>query len=332
MRPPNPRLTLLLAGIAVVSLVAAVPLSAPGSLGYGCGGAQGADLDRNAQGQWLVLQGGELRDGDTVVVARYDDDWRRLARLELELPANATRDDDDGLRAVSLTPSLPEGDGFWVVTSDDRAYKFARDGRFTGDVNPARVVRDEGDPGVDSVPDHAIDWEVEQYGDAVDANFFASRPGVDRNYVLARDGTVLAYTSNWQYTGVTHEGVDGNDCYGERPAWPSAFELLAASTAFGFVGLALASWVVRDDLANAAALALGGPVVAGTFSMYLLPDVATAVYHLPDVAIGVGLLAPVAWAAWQTREDPVASFPVLVLSGAALVAAGVRYLLASGLL
>ncbi|MFC6952998.1 hypothetical protein [Halorubellus litoreus] len=329
MRPPNPRLTLLLAGIAVVSLVAAVPLSGPGVLGYGCGGAQGVDLDRNAQGQWLVLQGGELRDGDTVVVARYDDDWRRLARLELELPANATG--DDVVRATSLTPALPEGDGFWVVTSDDRAYKFSRDGRFTGDVNPARVVREESDPSVDTIPDDAIDWEDEQYGDAVDAEYGAPESGVDRNYVLARDGTVLAYTSNWQYTGVTHEGVDGNDCYGERPAWPSAFELLAASSALGFVGLALASWVARDDLASAAALALGGPVVAGTFSMYLLPDVATAVYHLSDVAIGVGLLAPVAWAAWQTHEDPVASFPALALSGAALVAAGVRYLLASGL-
>jgi hypothetical protein len=331
MRPPNPRLTLLLSALAVVSLVAAVPLSAPGVLGYGCGGTQGVDLDRNAQGQWLVLQGGELRDGDTVVVARYDDDWERLARLELELPANATGG-DDVVRATSLTPSLPEGDGFWVVTSDDRAYKYDRAGEFTGEVNPARVVRDVGDPGLDSVPDHAIDWEDEQYGDAVDAEYVTAETGGDRNYVLARDGTVLAYTSNWQYTGVTHEGVDGNDCYGERPMWPSAFELLAASTALGVVGLALASWVARDDLASAAALALGGPVVAGTFSMYLLPDVATAVYHLPDVAIGVGLLAPVAWAAWQTREDPVASVPVLVLSGSALVAAGVRYVLASGLL
>lgn len=330
MRPSNSRLTLLLAGIAVVSLVAAVPLSAPARLGYGCGGAQGADLDRNAQGEWLVLRGGDLAEDGSVVVARYADDWRRVARHELDLPANATSG-DDAVRAVSLTPSRPEGDGFWVVTSDDRAYKYDRAGRFTGDVNPARVVRDAGDPGVDRVPADTIDWEDEQYGDAVDAESGAPYPDVNRNYVLARDGTVLTYTANWQYTGVTHEGVDGNDCYGQRPAWPSAFELLAASTAFGFVGLALASRVARDDLASAAALALAGPVVAGTFSMYLLPDVATAVYHLPDVAIGVGLLAPVAWAVWAAREDPVAAAPALVLSGAALVAAGVRFLLASGL-
>ncbi|WP_323677138.1 hypothetical protein [Halorubellus sp. PRR65] len=330
MRPPNPRLTLLLAGLAVVSLVAAVPLSAPGHLGYGCGGPQGADLDRTDAGQWLVLQGGEYRDGEPLVVARYGADWRRLARHELELPANATAD-DDAVHPVSLTPSKPEGGGFWVVTNDDRAYRYDRTGEFTGDVNPARAVREGGDPGVDSAPADAIDWEVEGYGDTVDAEATASESDVARNYVLARDGTVLAYTSNWQYTGVTHEGVDGNDCFGERPAWPSAFELLAATTAFGLVGLALTSWVAREDLASAAALAVGGPVVAGTFSMYLLPDVASAVYRLPDVALGVGLLAPVAWAAWRTREDPVVAFPALVLSGSALVAAGVRYLLASGL-
>lgn len=320
----------LLAVVAVLSLAVAVPVAFPATLGYGCGGPQGADLDRNARGQWLVLQGGVAPADESAVVVRYSDDWRELARYDIDLPASAT-DDGEFAAAVSLTPSSPDDDGFWVVTRDDRAYKFARNGSFTGETSRARVVREEGDPGVDAAPDDAIDWEVERYGDAVDVEL-ATDEGADRNYVLARDGTVLEYTTGWQYTGVTHQAVAGSECFGERPAWPSAWELLVASSAVGVVGLALTSWLARDDLGLAAVLAVGGPVLAGTLSMYLLPDYAGGVYALPDVALGVGLLAPVAAAGWYVDEDPVVSLPLLALSGAALVAAGVRYLLASGLL
>jgi hypothetical protein len=313
----------VLAVLALVSLAVAVPAAFPGRLGYGCGGPHGTDLDQNARGQWLVLKGGETSAQSPPEVARYSRDWRELARYDLALPANAT---DDVLEAVALVPSRPEADGWWLVTADDRAYGFARNGSFTGETARASVVSDVNDPSPALAPDDAIDWEAEQYGNVVDVE-----RGPDANYALAMDGTVLRYTEGWQYTGVTHSVFADIGCFGERPAWPSAWELLVASSAIGMLGLALTSSLARDDLRRAAALAVGGPLVAGTFSMYLLPDVATAVYHLPDVAIGVGLLAPVAWAAWTTDEDPAASTPLLALSGAALLAAGVRYLLASGL-
>ncbi|NHN40892.1 hypothetical protein G9C85_04485 [Halorubellus sp. JP-L1] len=323
MLPSESRLPALLAVLAIVSLAVAVPAAFPGRLGYGCGGPQGADLDQNVRGQWLVLRGGETDGGSPPVVARYDADWRELARYELEPPANATGDDEE-LRATALVPSE---DGWWLLTADDRAYRYDRNGSFTGGESPAASVREGDDPSAAAAPEDAVDWEIEQYGDATDAE-----RGPDANYVLAQDGTVLEYTSNWQYTGVTHAVFADIGCYGERPAWPSAWELLVASSAVGLLGLALASVLARDDLRTAALLAVGGPVLAGTFSMYLLPDAVGTVYRLPDVAIGVGLLAPVAWAAWTTRKDPVVSVPVLALSGAALVAAGVRYVLASGLL
>jgi hypothetical protein len=321
------RLTIVLAVLAFVSLAVAVPAAFPGRLGYGCGGLQGTDLDQNARGQWLVLEGGETSAENGFVVVRYSQEWRELARYDVALPSNATSDADESTTAVSLTPSIPEADGFWLVTGDDRAYKYARNGTFTGDTNPARVVRQSDDPSTSVAPDSGVDWEAERYGDVVDAE-----RGANANYVLAMDGTVLEYTQGWQYTGVTHAVFPDIGCYGERPAWPSAWELLVASSAIGMLGLALTSWVAGDDRRTAGLLAVAGPVLAGTFSMYLLPDAANAVYGLPDVAIGLGLLAPVAWALWSTDEDPVASAPVLALSGAALVSAGVRYLLASAVL
>ena len=338
MVPSISRLTVVLAALALVSVAVAVPAAFPGALGYGCGGPQGADLDRidrtdgttgTDRGQWLVLRGGESVDANPPVVARYASDWRELARYELDVPANAS----EGERAVALAPDS-DGDGFWLVTSDDvtasdddRALRYARDGSFAGERTRAGDVLEGADPSLDAAPEHAIDWEDEQYGDAVDAEI-----GTDRHYVLARDGTVLAYTTNWQYTGVTHDAVEGAACLGERPAWPSAWELLVASTALGLVGLTLTSALAREDLALAAALAVGGPVVAGTFSTYALPEFATAVYHLPDVAIGFGLLAPVAAAGWLVDDDPVVSLPLLAVSASALVTAGVRYLLASAVL
>jgi len=323
MLPSESRLPVLLALLAVVSIVVAVPAAFPGRLGYACAGPQGADLDQNARGQWLVLRGGEASADSSPVVARYDADWRELARYQLEPPANAT-DDDGRLRALALVPA---DDGWWLVAGDDHAYRYDRNGSYTGDRRIESAVVDGDYPNLDAAPDGAIDWEVEQYGDATDAE-----RGPDANYVLAQDGTVLEYTSYWQYTGVSRQAVDATGCYGERPAWPSAWELLVASSAVGLLGLALSSVFAREDLRTAALLAVGGPVLAGTFSTYLLPDAVGAVYGLPDVAIGAGLLAPVAWAAWTTREDPVVSAPVLALSGAALVSAGVRYLLASALL
>jgi|AntRauTorcE11898_2_1112593.scaffolds.fasta_scaffold03732_2 hypothetical protein len=336
MLPSISRLTVVLAALALVAAAVAVPAAFPGRLGYGCGGPQGADLDRTDRGHWLVLRGGESVDANSPVVARYANDWRELARYELDVPPNASAD----ARVVALVPSSAD-DGFWLVTSDgrsstgeghppsddDRAHRYARDGSFTGETTRAGDVLAGNDPSLDAAPEHAIDWEDERYGDAVDAEL-----GADRNYVLARDGTVLEYATNWQFTGVTHQAVEGSECLGERPAWPSAWELLIASTAVGLVGLALTSALARDDLGLAAALAVGGPVLAGTFSTYGLPEFATAVYHLPDVAIGLGLLAPVAVAGWYHDEDPVVSLPLLALSASALVAAGVRYLLASAVL
>ena len=347
MTPSVSRLTVVLAVLAVVAVAVAVPAAFPGRLGYGCGGPQGVDLDRidrtdgttgtdgtdgttgTDRGQWLVLRGGESIEANPPVVARYSSDWRELARDELDVPANASED----ARAVALVPDS-DGDGFWLVTSDDiaasdddRALRYARDGSFAGERTRAGDVLEGTDPSLDAAPEHAIDWEDEQYGDAIDAE-----RGTDRHYALARDGTVLAYTTNWQYTGVTHDAVEGSACLGERPAWPSAWELLVASTALGLVGLTLTSALAREDLALAAALAVGGPVLAGTFSTYALPAFATAVYHLPDVAIGLGLLAPVAAAGWYVDDDSVASLPLLAVSASALVAAGVRFLLASAVL
>ena len=335
MVPAVSRLTVVLAVLALVSVAVAVPAAFPGRLGYGCGGPQGVDLDRTDRtddaagtdrGQWLVLRGGETVEANPPVVARYSSDWRELARYELDVPRNGSED----ARAVALVPSSVD-DGFWLVTSDDvtasdddRALRYDRTGSFAGETTGAGAVLEGGDPGLDAAPEHAIDWEDEQYGDAVDAE-----TGTDRHYALARDGTVLEYTTTWQFTGVTHDAVEGSDCLGERPAWPSAWELLIASSAVGLVGLTLSSALAREDLALAAALAVGGPVVAGTFSTYALPEFATAVYHLPDVAIGLGLLAPLAAAGWLVDDDPVVSLPLLALSASALVAAGVRYLLAS---
>ena len=329
MLPSVSRLTVALAALSVVAVAVAVPAAFPGRLGYGCGGPQGVDLDRTDRGQWLVLRGGDAASQSSPVVARYASDWRELARHELAVPANASED----ASAVALVPSS-EDDGFWLVTSDDvtasdddRALRYDRTGSFAGETARAGDVREGADPSVDAAPEHAIDWEDERYGDAVDAE-----RGTDRHYVLARDGTVLAYTTSWQYNGVTHQGVTASECFGERPAWPSAWELLIASSALGLVGLTLTSALAREDLGLAAALAVGGPVVAGTFSTYALPEFATAVYHLPDVAIGLGLLAPVAAAGWLVDDDPVVSLPLLALGASALVAAGVRYLLASAVL
>lgn len=316
-------LPVVLAVLALLSVVAAVLVASPAVLGYGCGGPQGADLDRTSGGDWLVLSGGSAPADEYAVVARYGSDWRELARYDVELPANATAEDQYAT-LVSLAPAAPPEDGFWIVASDGTAYRFGRNGSFTGESRPAGEVDEANDPAV-SAPADAIDWEDEQYGDAVDVE-----RGDDRHYVLAKDGTVLEYTTDWQYTGVTHEAVDANDCYGERPKWPSAWELLVASNAVGFVGLALASVLARADLRLAAALAVGGPILAGTFSMYLLPDPVGAVYRLPDLAIGLGLLAPIAAAGWWIDEDPVVSLPLLSCCGATLVSAGVRYLLASG--
>lgn len=327
MSPSISRLTVVLAVLTLVSAAAAVPVAFPAVLGYGCGGPQGVDLDRTDPGQWLVLRGGDSPGAFSPVVVRYGTDWRELARYDLERPANAS--DDAMARAIEPTAD----DGFWLVTSDgrtddgpERAYRYSRNGSFTGATMRAAALVDGDDPSLDAAPAHAVDWEAEQYGDAVDAE-----AGAERNYVLARDGTVLAYTTHWQYTGVTHQAVDGSDCFGERPAWPSAWELLVAASALGMLGLTLTSAFAREDLGLAAALAVGGPVLAGTFSMYLLPDVAARIYWLPDVALGLGLLAPVAVAGWDVDDDPVVSLPLLALSASALVAAGVRYLLASAL-
>jgi len=315
-------LPVALAVLALVAVLLAVPVASPAYLGYGCGGGYAVDFDRTDDGQWLVLQIAELPpDGGATVVVR-NGGWDAVERHDVQLPANDSVDEDPEER-LYVVGIVPEGDGWWILASDGTAYAFDGDGSFAGERRPVSEF-DDDDPAV-SAPADAIDWEDEQYGDAVDVE-----SADDRNYVLAKDGTVLAYTERWQYSGVTHEGVDGNDCYGERPAWPSAWQLLVASNAVGLVGLALASVLARDDLELAAALAVGGPVVAATFSMSLLPDAVGVVYRLPDLGIGIGLLAPVAAAGRLVDEDPVVAVPLLVACGATLVTAGVRYLLASG--